>query len=59
MQNTSYAKMSKKQRRIEDNKKRVTWGINPVTRKPDNPAAYNRNKEKAYLRKHMYANSVD
>jgi len=41
----SYKKLSKKKRREMDRKKRVTWsGINPVTRKPENPRAYNRRK---------------
>jgi len=42
-----YEKMSKKRRREENAKKRATWGeINPVTRVPERPDAYNRNKEK-------------
>lgn len=55
---TSYSKMSKKQKRIEDRKKRVTWAMNPVTRKPKNPKAYDRNKEKAYSKKIGYADSA-
>lgn len=58
MKHISYAKMSKKQKHIEDSKKRVMWNINPVTRRPENPNAYNRNKEKAYSRKHGYADSA-
>lgn len=58
MKHISYAKMSKKQKCIEDNKKRVMWSINPVTRRPKNPNAYDRNKEKAYSNKHGYADST-
>lgn len=58
MKHTSYSKMSKKQKRIEDNKKRVVWSINPITRKPQKPGVYDRNKEKAYSRKHGYADSA-
>lgn len=40
-----YEKMSKKQRRAVDAKRRGSWnGLNPVTRKPANPKAYNRKK---------------
>jgi hypothetical protein len=40
-----YEKLSKKKRREADRKKRDTWGaLNPVTRKPPNPKAYNRRK---------------
>jgi len=47
-----YEKMSKKMRREYDAKKRGGWGeINPVTRRSENPAAYNRNAEKRKTRK--------
>ncbi len=37
--------MSKSQRRKLDLQKRATWGgLNPVTRRPPNPKAYNRKK---------------
>lgn len=39
-----YAKLSKKKKRELDAKRRGTWTIDPVTRKPANPRAYNRNK---------------
>ena len=39
-----YAKLSKKKKRELDAMRRGTWTINPVTRKPANPRAYNRNK---------------
>lgn len=40
----SYNKMSKKQKREIDASRRTTWAISPVTRKPQNPKAYNRRK---------------
>lgn len=43
-----FEKLSKKKKQEENNKKRRTWGgLNPVTRKPENPKAYNRSKEKS------------
>ena len=40
-----YEKLSPKKKREIDRKKRGSWyGINPVTRKPPNPRAYNRRK---------------
>ena len=39
-----YEKLSKKKRRELDRKRRNTWAMNPVTRKPDDPRAYNRRK---------------
>ncbi len=42
---TPYEKLSKSDRRALDGKRRATWGaFNPVTRKPQNPKAYNRKK---------------
>lgn len=42
---TPYEKLSKKRQRELDLKNRRDWnGINPVTRKPENPKAYNRKK---------------
>ncbi len=44
-----YEKMSKKQRRAVDAKRRGSWGsLNPVTRKPANPKAYNRQKARKW-----------
>lgn len=41
----SREKMSKAQRRKLDLQKRAGWGgLNPVTRRPPNPRAYNRRK---------------
>ena len=39
-----YEKLSKKKKRELDAKRRTVWEINPVTRKPENPKAYNRRK---------------
>lgn len=39
-----YEKLSKKKKRELDLKKRKTWTLSPVTRKPENPKAYNRQK---------------
>lgn len=46
MQNfTPYEKLSKKAKRERNAKQRSTWGaLNPVTRKPESPKAYNRKK---------------
>ena len=47
-----YEKMSKKMRREYDARRRTGWGeINPVTRRSENPGAYNRNAEKRKTRK--------
>lgn len=47
-----YEKLSKKKKKEMNAKKRNTWnGLNPVTRKPENPRAYNRNKKKAQERR--------
>ena len=37
-----YEKLSKKKRRELNAARRGTWTVNPVTRKPANPKAYNR-----------------
>jgi len=40
-----YAKLPKRIKRNIDRRKRGSWGeLNPVTRKPPNPKAYNRKK---------------
>lgn len=42
-----YEKLSKKEKRKRDSKKRNTWGsFSPVTRKPENSRAYNRSEMK-------------
>ena len=46
-----YEKLSKKEKRNQDLAKRQTWGeLNPVTRKPENSKAYNRNKARDWKR---------
>jgi len=46
-----YGKLSKKEKRKLDLAKRQTWGeLNPVTRKPENSKAYNRNKSRNWKR---------
>lgn len=44
-----YEKLSKKKQKELSAKKRRTWnGLNPVTRKPQNPKAYNRQKARRW-----------
>lgn len=44
-----YKKLSKKEKRKLDMARRKTWnGLNPVTRKPENPKAYNRKKARKW-----------
>ena len=46
-----YEKLSKKEKRKLDKARRQTWGnLNPVTRKPENSKAYNRNKARNWKR---------
>ena len=46
-----YKKLSKKGKRKIDQAHRQTWGeFNPVTRKPENSKAYNRNKSRNWQR---------
>lgn len=46
-----YEKLSKKEKRKMDQAKRHTWGeVNPITRKPANSKAYNRNKSRNWRR---------
>ena len=45
----AYEKLSKKKKREQDAKRRGSWGgVNPVTRKPENPKAYNRRKARKW-----------
>lgn len=39
-----YEKLSKKKKRELDAGRRTVWAVSPVTRKPENPKAYNRKK---------------
>ena len=44
-----YEKLSKKKKKELDSTRRGTWyGINPVTRKPENSRAYNRKKTRTW-----------
>ena len=46
-----YEKLSKKEKRKINQARRQTWGeLNPVTRKPENSKAYNRNKTRNWKR---------
>ena len=46
-----YEKLSKRDKKALDKVRRATWGlISPVTRRPDNPKAYNRRKEQRQAR---------
>ena len=48
-----YEKLSKKEKRKIDQAHRQTWGeLNPVTRKPENSKAYNRNKARNWKREY-------
>ena len=48
-----YEKLSKKEKRKIDQARRQTWGeLNPVTRKPENSKAYNRNKARNWKREY-------
>ena len=61
-----YEKLSKKEKRRLDNRRRNTWGeVNPVTRKPENSKAYNRSKARNWKREqhepipgNLFANCV-
>ena len=45
-----YEKLSKKKQRELNARKRKTWGnVNPVTRRTENPKAYNRQKAKKWM----------
>ena len=53
-----YEKLSKKEKRKLDQARRQTWGVlNPVTRKPENSKAYNRNKARNWKRDYYETNS--
>ena len=53
-----YEKLSKKEKRKMDLAKRQTWGaLDPVTRRPANSKAYNRNKARNWKREAHETNS--
>lgn len=52
MKHIPYDKLSKCEKRVVNARRRHGWGpINPVTRRPANPKAYNRNREKQVVHK--------
>ena len=54
-----YETLSKKEKRKLDQVRRQTWGqMNPVTRKPENSKAYNRNKARNWQRDEQRTSSV-
>lgn len=51
-----YEKLSKKKKRELNAKRRVTWGtLSPVTRKPSDPRAYNRQKARKDSRQDCFS----
>ena len=53
-----YEKLSKKEKHKIDQARRQTWAeLNPVTRKPENSNAYNRNKARNWKREYHEASS--
>ena len=55
-----YEKLSKKEKRKLDQARRQTWGeLNPVTRKPVNSKAYNRNNARNWKRAYHETSSGD
>ena len=50
-----YEKLSKRQKREADAQARGQWSISPVTRKPQNPKAYNRAKTRQRDRNDPFA----
>ena len=44
----SYDKLSKKEKKAYDARKRVVWDFSPVTRKKENAKAYNRKKARRW-----------
>ena len=49
-----YEKLSKKEKRRLDAAKRGAWEISPVTRRPENPKAYNRKKAQREYSEYMH-----
>lgn len=45
-----YEKLSKRERKARDAERRGSWGISPVTRRPEKPGAYNRAKARHWDR---------
>lgn len=42
-----YEKLSKRARKARDAERRGSWGMSPVTRRPEKPGAYNRAKTRS------------
>lgn len=54
-----FEKLSKKKQRELMTQRRGTWGgLNPVTRKPENPRAYDRKKARKWSEDSMTVSSV-
>jgi hypothetical protein len=50
-----YDKLQKKEKRRRDRQNRGSWyGLNPITRVPKNPKAYDRNKNKREDNRNAY-----
>ncbi len=48
-----FEKLSKKQKKAVNSSRRKGWGeMNPVTRRPENPKAYNRRKAQKWSDEH-------
>lgn len=45
-----YEKLSKKKKKEMNAERRTSWQISPITRKPENPKAYNRRKAQDWKR---------
>ena len=44
-----YEKLSKKKKRELDARRRTLWTVSPVTRRSENPKAYNRKKAQKWM----------
>ena len=45
-----YEKLSKRERKARNAAQRGSWGMSPITRKPEKPGAYNRAKTRNWHR---------
>lgn len=55
----SYEKCSKKERRLRDRQKRGSWnGVDPVTRRSENPKAYSRAKQNALQKARIWGDDT-
>ena len=53
-----YEKLSKKEKKKLDSARHTTWNISPVTRRPENPKAYNRQKAHREYSEYMHDASL-